>query len=54
MKLEICSFVMNFNSGVVWWILVNGLFEGIVDMYRQSVESTKGSKAQTVPRLETN
>ena len=48
-KLEIHSFVMNFNRSVV---LVMGLADicGIGDLHHRKVESTKGSKTQTVPQ----
>ena len=46
LKLEMCSFVMNFNNGAMWWILVMGLADlsGIAGMQRQEFESTKGGK----------
>ena len=46
LKLEVCSFVMNFNNGAVWWILVMDLADllGITGLQRQEVESTKGEK----------
>ena len=46
LKLEMCSFVLNFNNGAVWWILVMGLADlsGIADIQHQELESTKGGK----------
>ena len=46
LKLEMCSFAMNFNNGAVWWILVMSLADlsGIAGMQRQEFESTKGGE----------
>ena len=37
LKLEMCSFAMNFNNGAVWWILVMDLADlsGIAGMQHQ-------------------
>ena len=46
LKLEMCSFVMSFNNGAVWQILVMDLADlsGIAGMQHQQFESTKGEK----------
>ena len=46
-KLKICFFVINFNSDALRWILVMDLAD-LWGMHCQKVESTEGSKTQTV------